>query len=228
MNIKAIVEEKVNGIWKDYQDEPFCKIPPLSVSETLDNGIIFIGINPSLSEIERERLLGSKNASMEFYSLEQESNKNHRYFRKFSEIAQEIEMPWGHLDLLYLRERQQKEIDRIIASRKGLDFIYRQLMVTKEVMDKILAKNEPIIFVVNNTLARRFLGKEQHNGVNVWMGYEFEWKDDFGTYFLGKHPFFFSSMLTGQRALDIGSYERLIWHINFVKEKWVKSGDLPR
>jgi len=32
-------------------------------------------------------------------------------------------------------------------------------------------------------------------------------------------PIFFTSMLTGQRALDNGSFERLIWHINFVLGK---------
>jgi hypothetical protein len=28
-------------------------------------------------------------------------------------------------------------------------------------------------------------------------------------------PIFFTSMLTGQRALDKGSYARLIWHIKY-------------
>lgn len=33
-------------------------------------------------------------------------------------------------------------------------------------------------------------------------------------------PVFFTSMLTGQRALDNGSFERLGWHINKVKKKF--------
>jgi len=49
------------------------------------------------------------------------------------------------------------------------------------------------------------------------IDYLFEWNDEYGTFFLeGTNiPFFFSSMFTGQRALDNGSFERLIWHIKF-------------
>jgi len=57
------------------------------------------------------------------------------------------------------------------------------------------------------------------------MDFGFEFDDEIGTYRIIKNdklkhtPVFFTSMLTGQRALDLGSYERLIWHILFVLKK---------
>ena len=43
-----------------------------------------------------------------------------------------------------------------------------------------------------------------------------KWNSKIDTYLFNKSiPMFFSGMLSGQRALDIGSYERLIWHIKF-------------
>jgi len=52
-----------------------------------------------------------------------------------------------------------------------------------------------------------------------FIGYDFIWDEELGTYTYKNNPFFFTSMLTGQRALDNGSFKRLIWHINFVKNK---------
>lgn len=223
MNLQELVEEKVNEIWKEHIDQPFCEIPPLSVKNIPEHGIIFIGINPSLDDKNRERLLNGNSLEIEFYNLKQDGQKNHRYFKKFAEIGEELKLPWGHFDLLYIRETQQSKVQELMAYEKGLDFIFKQLMVTKEVIDNLLQITEPIIFVVNNTLARRFLGKDKNESENLWMNYDFEWSPEHGTYFLKQHPFFFTSMLTGQRALDNGSYERLIWHINYVKEKIEKA-----
>jgi hypothetical protein len=96
-------------------------------------------------------------------------------------------------------------------------------MISKIVLDKIINEKKPRIFVVNNTLARELLG-EYHlekptKKSNHWIGYDFIWNEDFGTYTYKNNAFFFTSMLTGQRALDNGSYQRLIWHINKVKNK---------
>ena len=44
-------------------------------------------------------------------------------------------------------------------------------------------------------------------------GYDFVFNDDIGTYLWNNTPVFFSSMLSGQRALDIGSMERLKWQV---------------
>jgi hypothetical protein len=98
-----------------------------------------------------------------------------------------------------------------------LAFIWEQLEVSKQILEKTIPK----ALVVCNTKARLLLEKDKIANTNLWMDYDFgEIEDDLGTFRMKTKtsnlynvPIFFSSMLTGQRALDNGSYERLKWQI---------------
>lgn len=219
MNTKELIENQINNIWNEYSNFSFCRYSPLSVSEVNETGIIFIGLNPSLDEKTRIEIENNTDKSLKYYDLD----GKHRYFKKFIEIADDVKLPWGHLDLLYFRETKQDSITKNLFNQSGVEYLYKQLMVTKVLIDKLLSDKRFKIFVVNNTLAREFLGKDRPETYKAdqphWMNYRFDWNDDLGTYVCKGHPFFFTSMLTGQRALDKGSLERLKWHINFVKNK---------
>jgi len=222
IDIKNTIGQKIDEIWAEYKNEDFCKYPPCSVEQIEFSDLIFIGINPSISPSERLRLDAKEDRSCEFYMNESDINKSHKYFKKFFEIAEKTNLSWTHVDLLYVRESKQKSVANLLKSTSGKDFIYRQLMLSKTILDETLSQDKPKIYIVNNALARDLLGmnrppeysEDQKHG----MDYRFEWDDRIGTYRLGKHVFFFTSMLTGQRALDNGSFERLIWHINFIKK----------
>ncbi|MGB5943373.1 MAG: hypothetical protein WBG71_10865 [Leeuwenhoekiella sp.] len=223
INLPRLIGDELNNIWSGHQDEPFCQFPPLAI-ETIDNSnLVFIGINPSLGEKEMQRLRAKNDSSCEYYPLNKDQSLTHKYFKKFYDIAEKTKMDWTHFDLLYIRETQQQKIRNLLKAEAGIDFIYRQLMLSKEIMEVLLSTEKFKVFVVNNTLARDFLGKDRPLNYSIerehWMDYRFVWDDDWGTYRLGNHAFFFISMLTGQRALDKGSYERLIWHIKFLKGK---------
>lgn len=219
MKTKEIIENQINEIWNEYSFLPFCRYSPLTVAEIPETGIIFIGLNPSLDEKTKIELEKNSEKSLKYYDLDGE----HKYFKKFPAIAEYVNLPWGHLDLLYFKETNQESINKTLNNQMVVSFIYKQLMVTKVIIDKLLTDNKPKIFVVNNSLAREFLGKDRPNSYlddqPHWMNYRFKWNDELGTYLCNEHPFFFTSMLTGQRALDNGSFERLKWHIKMVKEK---------
>lgn len=221
-DLKEIIEKSVNDLWEKYSNEPFCEVGPLANDHIPPTGIIFIGINPSLSDSDKQLLKKEKPKSCQFYSLDPNSENNHKYFRKFKDIAERTNSNWGHLDLLYVRETNQGKVKSLLKTSKGVDFIYQQCMITKQVLDSLIDENEPRIFVVNNTMARELLGryrkKNEAKGSEHWIGYDFVWDDDIGTYKYKGCPFFFSSMLTGQRALDLGSYDRLVWQINRTKK----------
>src|SRR5699024_10216291 len=140
------------------------------------------------------------------------------YFRRFVDISQKTGVKWSHWDLLFFRETKQRYIDKLIKKDYGIDFIKEQLEISK----RIISMSRPKIIVVSNTKARRFMRNKKSR---LYMGSEFEFDEGLGTYIiinddvLAGTPVFFTSMLTGQRALDNGSYERLVWHINFVLEK---------
>ncbi len=218
--VKEIVEEKLNQLWRHYKDKYFCELPPLYPKEIKKNAIVFIGINPSISENDRKEMLDKKNDVDHFYDLHGGHNQ-HKYFKKFIDISKQTGLNWTHLDILYIRETQQAKVGELMNSEEGLDFIYQQSQITKGIIDKLISQDQKIIFVVNNTLAKKLMGKDMSadGKSNIWMGYNFEKNEEYGTPTLDGNPFFFTSMLTGQRALDLGSYERLIWHINFVKKQ---------
>lgn len=213
IDLKENYEESLKIIWNNeqFKNIDVVKRGFTAPREISKNGILYIGINPSFSENSVP-----ENSFYDVYS--------HKYFKKFHDISKVIEIKWSHLDLLFLKETNQNKIYEIINDKEngGLDFIWQQLMISK----KIIEESKPKLIVVNNTLARKFLGKDQNNGKENWMDFKFSEKinEDLGTHTFNEGvmkgvPIFFSSMFTGQRALDLGSFERLVWHMNFVLKK---------
>ena len=223
INIENLVKDKINKLWREYADEEFCQFSPSSIAEVPDDGLIFIGINPSMIEKVRLRLIKKNDINCEFHKLIYDESKEYRYFKKFFDVAKKTEMNWGHIDILYNRETKQKKVKELLKTKHGKDFLYKQCMITKTVLDKLTNEKNPRIFIVTNSFARDLLGEHRKENEPIkaehWIGYDFVWNNELGTYLYKNNPFFFSSMLTGQRALDKGSYERLVWQINFVKNK---------
>jgi hypothetical protein len=223
INVELIVKDKINALWREFKNEEYCRFSPNSIAEIPNDGLVFIGINPSMTDKVKEKLFQKNDINCEFHKLTYDINVDYRYFKKFFDVSEKTGLNWGHLDLLYNRETKQKKVAKLLKTERGRVFIYKQCMISKIVLDKIINEKKPRIFVVNNTLARELLG-EYHlekptKKSNHWIGYDFIWNEDFGTYTYKNNAFFFTSMLTGQRALDNGSYQRLIWHINKVKNK---------
>lgn len=200
LSIEKKFKSQIEAIW---QDERFKNINFLDKhyavqDEIIKNSILFIGINPSLSGKNTEH-------QGHFYNHEQ-NGYTYRYFNKFKDIAIQTEQTWAHLDLLYIRTPTQKDVEILDKNELGKEFVQAQLRLSK----RIIEMSKPKVIVVNNCFARELL-----------RGYfDFEFDNELGTYkilnneHLKNVPLFFTSMLTGQRALDKGSYERLIWHIN--------------
>ncbi|WP_121667460.1 hypothetical protein [Mesonia aquimarina] len=223
IDVRETVEAKVNSLWKEFKGEEFCRFSPHSIAQVPEEGLLFIGINPSLNKKAEQKLIERNDIKCEFHTLTNDPNGEYRYFRKFFEVSKKTNLDWGHIDILYNRETNQKKVEKILKTERGKDFIYKQCQITKEVLDKIIDLDKPRIFVVTNTLARNLLGdyheEENDQKSTHFIGYDFIWDEELGTYTYKNNPFFFTSMLTGQRALDNGSFKRLVWHINFVKNK---------
>ena len=176
--------------------------------------ILFIGLNPSYRKNDQD-------FKESFWDPGQSCTD--RYFKPFVKISQYCDnTPWSHLDLLPIRETNQKEFEKL--EKHHLNFIWENLMISKE----ILEAHKPRVIVVTNTLARKYLGKDRWidkkgKERDIWLGYQFGKMEEDGTFRilnedsnLKNVPVFFSSMLSGQRALDKGSFERLKWHIDKV------------
>lgn len=205
-SIKKDFGNLVEGIWQDKKfDSIEIKERGFAVQDNIEhNALMFIGINPSYGGVP----------DCVFY--ENSHGEIHKYFKKFKEISLKVGINWTHLDLLFVRETSQNVVKISDRSKIGHDFIDEQLKVSK----KIIELSKPLILVVNNTYARDLLISDSFSTSK----YEFEFDEVLGTERIVNHeilsgtPVFFTSMLTGQRALDLGSYRRLVWHIIHVKK----------
>lgn len=183
------------------------------IEQVEKHALLFIGLNPSRGEMPQDHHF--------FYKLEQEGGNGYpQFWEPFAEIADATNLTWTHLDLLGVRETKQSLVRKIYNTVLGREFVFKQLEIAKQILEAA----DPNIIVVCNTLSRHFFGYDltKDKKYNIWMGYEFEFDGDLGTPriitegpLLGK-PVFFTSMLSGQRALDHGSEKRLIWHIKRV------------
>ncbi len=222
---KDLIEQDINRIWREYKNEEFCEFSPLSVTKDFDSQLFFVGLNPSLLDSEKQKLKNEeKNTKCKFYTLSKNKENECKYYYKFYEVAENVGLEWGYLDLFYYREKEQKKIVQLLKTPKGTDFLYKQAMATKKLLDRLIDSNKPQIFVVTNTITRDLLGKyrktkEPKDEKDWWLNFDFVWNNDWGTYEYKHRPFFFSGMLAGQGALDKGSLERLVWQINMVGKK---------
>ncbi len=213
-SVKEKFETEIRNIWENemFKEFDFLNRGFAVQDEILKNSIMFVGINPSFDE-------NNKEIHEEFYNVEQEG-KSHPYFNKFKEISKKAKHSWTHFDFLYFRETNQKYINELLKKENGVEFIFKQLEISK----KVILEAKPKILIVSNTMARHFMGfeKNRNQTQGVWMGFDFIFDEKLGTHKIVNNselentPVFFTSMLTGQRALDNGSFERLNWHINFV------------
>lgn len=179
--------------------------------------ILFVGLNPSYDE---------KHKNIIFYRRKE--GKDISYFEKIKEVANYCNNgEYEHIDLFFLRETKQKVIESLVFKKEGRKFLQDQL----DISFKIIKKINPKIIIVTNAFASEFFGKKKatkHSTFNkIWMGYDLDFEKDFdntiGTYSILMNerqiPIVFSGMLSGQRALDLGSLERLKWQLKFILDK---------
>ena len=213
-NIKNILGRRIINLFASVTNiSPIIKRGFATTESIKRNSILFIGLNPSFIK----KFEPSKPEHI-FHELKQKGN--YKYFKRFEEISEYCNHPWEHLDLLFLRETKQKSVSNLTKTPEGLNFIWQNLIISKEILENVTPK----IIVVTNTVARTFLGKDiSSKSQNKWLGYTFEFDHSIGTHKISTKesrltgtPVFFSSMLTGQRALDNGSFERLKWHIHWI------------
>lgn len=195
-----------------YNNIPCLKYSFHSIDKIEKNSVLYIGLNPSRTDDEK--------LENNFYNLEQDNDGTIGYWKAFQVLSEKINERWTHLDLLVMRETKQKHIRDLLKIDSGKNFINQQLMISKQILESI----DPKIILVTNTLSRDFLGKTQIYNKGIRIGYNYKFDKTIGTdriinpdSSLNGVPVFFTSMLSGQRALDLGSRERLIWHINHTK-----------
>lgn len=223
----TLIHSRYEQIWNKFQSALFPELLERGFLFQYDQDetecdLLFVGINPAYSSGDRSYRA----------SYPRPSENSPAYFKSFTSIAGDLasnyawQGKWTHLDIFVFRETDQNFVEnKLLKSDNGVAFLFEQLMVAR---DRIL-HIRPKAIIVSNALVRMFTGKERgfdRNGkeFGIWMDFSFQFDKAIGTDVIVKPaelkgtPVFFSSMLSGQRALDKGSKERLVWHIAKVLE----------
>lgn len=212
------VNQEILELWKkefgDQTDKVRC---PLIYPVLPQDCILFVGCNPALpkrSHYSPPTLAQASNEPTIIAKLQKqegEARKYYSYFRPCDDIAKQLELPWAHVDLFFQRGTKQKEIEEEISGVPiGWEtlielprFFRGQIALSR----KLIEACHPRLVLVANAFASKIfsaefkLGQLDKDGL-LWSN-------------IGDKqvPTFLSGMLTGQRALDRGSFERLVWHM---------------
>jgi len=162
--------------------------------------------------------LNKKNKKL-IIKLEKKAIEKYSYYKKFGKISEYVnELPWQHIDLFFIRATKQEDLKQKI-SKNGKstnnkevelnDFALEQLRIVNEMIEII----NPKVIIVVNALASKIILQES-NIFKISKEEVFEKKGyDYLEINNKKIPILFSSMLTGQRALDNHSFRTLKWQI---------------
>lgn len=218
----------IDIIWKKYVKNPNELNPRDNIvdrgyhieKELPKGGILFLGMNPSYPKgtenDTKKRTYIRKNDKDTFvygdsYHVTEKSDGN--YWKKLLETAKLLgESQLCHHDLFFVRERNQATLLNLIDDAAWKEFFNKQLQISEEI---VKAADPRIIVVVNAGVSNLIKAKHVFgfNPTPYWWG-------KLGVDMLqinGKNtPILFTGMLTGQRPIDNGTYNSLMWHIKFV------------
>jgi hypothetical protein len=226
--VNAPINKKILAVWDKHFGAREDVYAPIFYNEFEQGGLLFVGMNPSFNvPVFRGAVRGTEYEKLDPEELYRWSPKaktdehvavctaisrlvitTYRgYFKRMEEIAEAADLPYQHADLFVYRQTSQKDFLTLIRDKKRNlnEFAKDQLAIFHD----IVAAIHPAVIVVPNAFASGILRKEWHESLSFDNDRGFHWLTLNGN----RIPIFFSSMLSGQRALDTGSYERLRWHI---------------
>jgi hypothetical protein len=226
------INQAIFALWKQHVSENMNALVPLVYSPLQADSLLYIGLNPSFSAnmlkmlkaiapfgIDTATFFLWRNHEQFDFHIAQDFERNVRanyriYFKKLHDLATELQLPWEHVDLFFFRETKQTNLKTLLGIEKQnaklTAFGKQQLVLATQLIERA----RPRIIVVANALASRLFTEIYPMKFDQAVGY-------YRTQIAGRDvPTFFSSPLTGGRALDNFSFERLKWHISKAKEEY--------
>ena len=225
-----------SAIWKENnQNGGLKRLWPHQYHDLKYNCLVFVGLNPSfkvadwLGESTFVKLDNvsdlddpAKLANLEFAAKVRingiSDKKPYPYYDQFKNIAGSMGTDWQPIEVFCVREPNQNVVKKYLGldsgkSRNPTDFAKKQW----DIFWNILSEIQPSAVVVANALASKLIMNPGALSSGESQKFKLEFDETSGDYYLesshGKTPIFFSGMISGKRPLDIGSRERLLWHV---------------
>ena len=228
MSNNQISIEEINNeiftLFEKQENKPECLPYFFPKDVEVNPDLLFIGINPSITKKTRGKIkkenynienIHNQEIIDEIKTQDESLRDTLPYFNKIQNMVNNNEIErYECIDLFYERKTSQKKILAISKNNSVelSDFGEKQFEITKKVIEKI----NPKIIVVINALASKIFRNKYNIADN-------DFDAEIGTYkkkiFNDQETIiFFSGMLSGQHALDNESFNRLKWHIKYVKK----------
>lgn len=208
MNVEALYKERIEALWNEYRDKPFESFEKEIVNrgfaiekELPKEDILFIGMNPSY-DVDKDV------PEDLFYDVADRGNDFFNAIVDFSDKTRKYKNP-SHHDLFFIRHTRQKDIETQLKNGPLKEFLNKQMDLSVDIIRELSPK---VIVILNAGACKEFSSRfDRVSDTHI--------ENDLGAYpfMINKvTPVLFSSMLSGRRALDIGSRDSLSWHINYI------------
>lgn len=210
---------------------------PLQYQDTLHTGaVIYIGSNPATPKkprIDSYSLAIDPNNAAEIFASQEQIDKvveerlhalgrpnpstTYSYYKPMHKLHGPSE--WEHVDMLPIHYTKRHELQEFLAPRGNPTALADEML---EPFLRLMEMLRPRVIVIIDTWVRNLLFTGTIARRSGWTLspslYAVDSKTGYQSLTFSEGwttpIFFFSSMLTGQRALDAGSTLRLQWHIN--------------
>jgi hypothetical protein len=220
------INADLRAIWKQYPADRG-RYSPMQYRKPKKGCLMFVGMNPSFSSKGWKGLLKhAKRPTLnphQFFrwpsprhfddelahELEVIAREHYQFFDPHRKLFNQLRRHWDHIDLFAYRETSQKKVQSgLLASANNKDVTLSEFGLAQfNVFWRLLNLAKPCAVVVVNALAARIYVNQRSLEFNHEHGY---YSDTVGDH---SFPVFLSGMLTGGRALDRFSKERLFWQI---------------
>lgn len=228
-----IYNQKIIDLWVKYSEKhPFTQLFPLLYKPFEENRILFIGLNPSFDKSKilkhgtNAGIIKSENDLEELYNWSNVPSRDlidkiialdkciiekHSYYKPLQRISEFLKLKMEAIDLFVFRKTKQLDIKnyiKFVNDKIEMDsFFTEQVNIALDLINNM----NPRLIVVVNAFASDIIK-------SVWKEWITDFSRDKGHHFFKlstdkEIPVFFSGMLSGQRALDKYSRERLKWHL---------------
>jgi len=198
---KKCTEPDIMSIFKEIEEAGF------AYEQTIKkNSIIWVGIGCAFNnKNKKEASSGEEDLLKDGKGIfiDDKHKEKFQYYQSISKFFSEIEQEqeYSTLDLTSLRITDQDKIKKILK----MDFFVKYFNKNIDLFKKVIQQVKPKMIIIGNAFVRDELQNR----------YIFEFNEKRHCWFckdilpIKDIPVFFTSMLSGQRALDIGSRELL-------------------
>ncbi len=228
------INSDLASLWRETFGSDSQAYAPLPYTVPTRDAIVFIGMNPSFSSRGWKSLLQRvarpdidpksffKWPSPEDFDeqlahkLEALAREHYPFFAPHKALAAALKLKWEHIDLFAYRETDQSKAKSLVVANES------EVRLTKfgedqfKLFEEVLALAQPRAVVVVNALASQIYRARRKPQFDSSAGHYIDQA-------LTERPVpvFFSGMLTGARALDRFSKDRLFWQVaNALGKSW--------